>query len=203
MKLYFILAPETVYERQKRVRAHRQTPFLRESLSGMKSLAPRLKELGVVAVASSDLDGQAASKLAKTIGVPQESWPCLRGFNWGAHHGAAKEKAASIGKHLVEQWKADDSIPVHRGDSAKSFEKRMASARERISRLAKPVVIMAGSREISMIVGAPLAVERGRIYEWNMDGDETPAIYRIPEDTRKKILYDGLPLSHHLMLHGE
>lgn len=168
MKILFVLPAETIYDQQGRVMGWKHTPAPREKLKQLKTLVPRLKELGAERVICSDLDGQSGWMIARNLGLKCDEWQSLRRLNWGKHHGLSKEKADKEWMQLQEKWKANPDIPIHNGDSLTSFRNRIAATRERLKKQSGTTVVVAGPLEIQRLVGAEATLERNRVYEWGV-----------------------------------
>ena len=171
MKVLFILPAQTILDGQNRVMGWRQTPALREKLKELKGIVPRLKELGVEKVISSDLDGQSGWMVARNLGLKCEEWHSLRRFNYGKLHGVAQEKAEEQWKQLEEKWKANPDIPIHSGDSWTSFKNRMEATKERLGKAKGTAVVVLGPFELQQLTGAKMPLERNHVYEWTVNGN--------------------------------
>jgi broad specificity phosphatase PhoE len=168
VKVLFVLPAETIYDQQGRVMGWKQTPSPRAKLKQLKTLVPRLKELGAERVICSDLDGQSGWMIARTMGLRCEEWQTARRFNWGKHHGIPKNKAEKEWETLQEKWKANPDIPVHSGDSLSSFRKRIEAMKERFKKQSGTVVVVMAPFEIQNLTGVKANLERGRVYEWGV-----------------------------------
>jgi len=91
----------------------------RQEIKALKSLIPRLKELGVKLVVGVPKD-PAATWLASKLHVPLEQWNALKPFNWG------KAKERVIPENPI--------VPVPGGDSRASFKKRLDATVEKLGR---------------------------------------------------------------------
>ena len=175
MKMYFVLPATSIYESQERVSGHRHTPLSRESLRALRDLVPRLRDLGIHKVISSDLDEQSAALLGRRLNVPVDLWPALRRFNWGKLHGTKACKAQEVYDSVQSP-----EVPVKGGDSRMSWEKRLAAARVRLLNLRDTAVIVADAQVIAQLIGARAALEHNHIYEFDTGGlQESPAMYRM------------------------
>jgi len=168
VKILFVLPAETIYDQQQRVMAWKHTPAARVKLKELKALVPRLKELGAEKVVCSDLDGQSGWMIARNLGLKCDEWHSLRRFNWGKFHGLAKQKADAELEKFKEKWEKNPDIPVHSGDSLKSFTNRLAATKERLKKLnGTPTVVVIGPYELQQITGAKIEFERNHVYEWS------------------------------------
>jgi broad specificity phosphatase PhoE len=173
--MLFMLPAANILEKQGRVCAHRFTPTSREELRKLTQLVPRLRELSIQLIISSDLDAQSADALARRLNVGFEEWPSLRRINAGKLHGTP----ASQFSKLYDSIQAPE-VPVKGGDSHASFGKRMAAARDRLA-LAQPnTLVVADERVLSHLTGASGA-ERYHVYQCEVlsasSADKTEAVH--------------------------
>ena len=153
------LPAANIMDKGLRVAGHRHTPCSREELKRLQELVPRLRELGCTAIVCSDLDAQSADALARRLNVPVEEWESLRRWNWGKLHGVYTERADAVRDRI-----ADRTVPVKSGDSRASFEKRCATARERLALAQPETLVLADEEVLEQLLGAGGAA-RYHIYE--------------------------------------
>lgn len=157
--MYFCLPARNIYDKQDRVAAHRHTPAAKDELRKLGELNGRLRELAVSRIICSDLDGQSGELLARRLNVPVEEWESLRRWNWGKWHGASATRAFE-----ARPVGGDPTVPVKGGDSAASFRKRMAAARDRLSTAPHDALVIADPEVLEKLTGAGGA-QRYHIYE--------------------------------------
>ena len=161
---YICLPARNIYDKQNRVAAHRHTPAARDELRKLAELAPRLRELHVARIVSSDLDGQSAELLARRLNVPYEEWESLRRWNWGKWHGATATKA-----YEARPVGGDPQVPIKGGDSQASFGKRIAATAQHINKLGGTCLLIADAEVLDKLFNAR-KLERYHIYEVELEG---------------------------------
>ncbi len=98
----------------------------RQEIKSLRTLVPRLRELGVKLVVGVPRD-PAAAWLAAKLHVPLEQWNALKPFNWGK----AKD-------HVIPE---NPIVPVPGGDSRASFKKRLNATNEKLDRAVGAVFV--------------------------------------------------------------
>src|SRR5262249_9789092 len=142
------------------------TPPSRDAIRELRTLVPRLRELGVAKVIACDLLSDSGKLLARRLNVPYEEWSSLRRFNVGKHHGRPVSLWKDIEASLVTVWDDKPDVPVKGGDSRTSFNKRMSSARERLASTRQNTLVVADPRVVQAITGSSAPLERNRVYQY-------------------------------------
>jgi broad specificity phosphatase PhoE len=159
--IYLMLPAPNIYDRAARACSWKHTPTARTALKELKPLLPRLRELGILKVVSSDLDSDTRDYLTNKLRVTGEEWSCLRRRNAGKLHGQPLDKLDNIWDNLDKP-----DVPIKGGDSHTSYQKRIAAARARINGAANGTLLVAGARELNAILGTNAPLEPYRVYEY-------------------------------------
>ena len=152
------LPAPNIQEAQGKVCGHKLTPTSREALKKLKELVPRLRDLGVTKVISSDLDAQSGEYLARKLHVPNEEWESLRRVNAGKWHGTPTSAFLELWESLPKA-----EVPVKGGDSKASFEKRVAHSKQRLVDVGNALVIL--DKGVFQAMFGTAAVQPYHIYE--------------------------------------
>jgi broad specificity phosphatase PhoE len=175
--ILFVLPAETVYDKQDRVMGWKATPPSRDSIRALKAIVPRLRELNVTRIVSSDLDLDSAKLLARRLNVPYEEWQSLRRLNVGRWHGTNTSKFSELHNSMQSIWNEKPDVPIKGGDSHTSYHKRIAATREKLSKVNGTVIVVAGEREVSHITGQFATLQHNRVYAWEAPrGEQTQAV---------------------------
>ncbi len=173
MSIIFTLPAPTVYdESPQRIIGWHHVGVPKLVAAELTDVVPRLKELGIRLILSSDLDEQCARVLARKLDCPNKLWKELRRFNWGKMHGQRAAKGMKMWQQMQDKWKDNPTIPVPGGDSLASYQKRMNAAHAKLIRLkGKITLVVARPQEIRTITGLNGNFDLHKLYEWRCDGE--------------------------------
>ncbi|ELI6432681.1 histidine phosphatase family protein [Aeromonas salmonicida subsp. salmonicida] len=110
MRLILMRHGETLWNIEKRLQGHENTPLSPRGIAQAKAIIPNIRELSPVRVVSSDLG--RARQTAEIIGYGQAlSDPELRELNMGVWTGQSKPELIATQSSLYDAWRAGTFTP--------------------------------------------------------------------------------------------
>jgi broad specificity phosphatase PhoE len=149
--IYVLSTPLNTVEKKGRVLGNYPAHWHREEQKQIRELCQPLKAKGVQFVYYSDLDADAGKIVADELHAGSRSEYGLRRFNCGKHHGSRADHVEGILDKLIEKWRDNAAIPIRRGDSWISLEKRLFKTLDRIMDKDETAVIVTDSHTATLL----------------------------------------------------
>jgi len=152
MTLYLIPKPPDKLGRKNRESGWRHVPFDRQARKEIEDRVEPLRDKGITAVYSSDLDTKYAEIIRDHIDIPTVRPEFhLRRFNVGKLHTADRSIVDEQLRNLSQKWAKNKDIPVRGGDSLTSFEKRFIKRYKQILAEQGTAAMIVDERTLSVI----------------------------------------------------
>ena len=130
--IYLLTEPLNTLEAKGRVLGSYPAHFNNSTKRKIHEICQPLKEKGIQYVYFSDMDSEAGNIVASELNVPFQREYGLRRFNVGWHHGNKHDHVETILESLIGKWRDNPAIPIRRGDSWVSVEKRLFRTFDRL-----------------------------------------------------------------------